>query len=150
MSAADRSACLACERIDRRSFLEGTVLASVAALLAGCMGGGGSTDPSFTGPLTVRPSDLPALASVGGIATTQDAHGSPVAVVRVADQQYAAFSLICPHQGATVGVVGSAFRCPQHGAQFAADGHWTGGQRTSNLQALAAAYDASTGELTIS
>ncbi len=142
------SRCAGCAGIDRRAFLEQTALAGVAAFLAACAAGTDTTGPSFTGPLTVTVADFPALASVGGIARV-DSGGSPVAAVRTGDSQYAAFSMVCPHQGATVGIVGGGFRCPQHGARFAADGSWVGGQRTSNLRALSTQYDGTSGTLTI-
>jgi Rieske Fe-S protein len=142
------SGCAGCRAIDRRAFLQHTALAGVAAFLAGCAAGSSTTGPSFTGPLTVTVTDFPALASVGGIARV-DSGGSPVAAVRTGDTQYAAFSLVCPHMGATVGIVGAGFRCPQHGARFAADGSWVGGQPTSNLRALTTQFDAASGALTI-
>lgn len=137
--------CGAC--LSRRTFLAQTAVAGVAAFLAGCAAGS-STGPS--GPLSVTVTNFPALASIGGIARVDGNSRSPVAAVRVGATQYAAFSLVCPHQGATVGIDGSGFRCPQHGARFAADGTWTGGQPTSNLHTLSAQFDASTGILTIS
>jgi Rieske Fe-S protein len=97
----------------------------------------------------VTPADFPALSTVGGIARVDGGHGSPVAAVRTGDNQYAAFSLVCPHQGATVAIKGSGFQCPQHGARFNADGSWAGGQPTSNLQMLSAVYDRASGSLTI-
>jgi Rieske Fe-S protein len=142
------SHCAGCRAIDRRVFLQQTALAGVAAFLAGCAAGSNTTGPSFTGPLTVTVADFPALTSVGGIARV-DGGGSPVAAVRTGETQYAAFSLVCPHMGATVGIVGAGFRCPQHGARFAADGTWVGGQPTSNLHALTTQFDATTGTLTI-
>ena len=141
--------CAGCAVLDRRAFLAQTALAGVAAFLAGCAGGADTAGPSFTGPLTVSAADFPALAMVGGIARVDGGGGSPVAAVRVGATQYAAFSLVCPHRGATVGISGSGFRCPQHGALFAADGSWAGGQPTSNLHALAAQFDPATGLLTI-
>jgi Rieske Fe-S protein len=141
--------CNGCEGIDRRTFLAQTAaLAGVAAFLAACGAAGDSNGPSFTGPLTVNVADFPPLASVGGIARV-DSGGSPVAAVRTGNTQYSAFSLICPHQHATVGISGNGFLCPQHGARFSSDGTWTGGQRTSNLQALTTQFDAATGTLTI-
>jgi Rieske Fe-S protein len=89
------------------------------------------------------------LANVGGIARV-DSGGSPVAAVRTGASTFAAFSLICPHFGCTVGINGSAFLCPCHGARFGSSGAWTGGQRTSNLSSLGASYDATTDVLTIS
>lgn len=146
----DGTHCAGCAALDRRAFLARTALAGVAAFLSACAAGGDPTAPSFRGPVTVVPGDFPALAVVGGIARVDGGQGSPVAVVRVSDAQYAAFSLVCPHQGATVNIAGAGFRCPQHGARFASDGSWTGGQSTSNLRALSAAFDPVTGELTIS
>jgi Rieske Fe-S protein len=147
--AGDGTRCTGCAALDRRTFLARTALAGVAAFLSACATGGDATAPAFTGPLTVTPADFTALAAVGGIARVDGGQGSPVAVVRVSDTQYAAFSLVCPHQRATVNISGAGFRCPQHGARFASDGSWTGGQSTSNLRSLSAAYDPARGELTI-
>jgi Rieske Fe-S protein len=96
----------------------------------------------------VQVSDYAALSNVGGIARV-DNGGTPVAAVRTGASTFAAFSLICPHFGCTVGINGSAFRCPCHGAQFASTGTWIGGQRTTNLTSLGTSYDATTGILTI-
>jgi Rieske Fe-S protein len=93
-------------------------------------------------------SGFAALANVGGIARV-DNGGTPVAAVRTGASTFAAFSLICPHFGCTVGINGSSFLCPCHGARFAASGAWTGGQPTSNLSSLATSYDSTTGVLTI-
>jgi Rieske Fe-S protein len=143
------SRCAVCIGIDRRTFLAQTALAGVAAFLAGCAAGtGDATAPSFNGPLTVNVADFPPLANVGGIARV-DSGGSPVAAVRTGDSQYSAFSLVCPHAGATVAIVGSGFQCPRHGARFAPNGNWVGGQSTSNLHALITQFDSSTGTLTI-
>jgi Rieske Fe-S protein len=140
--------CEACRGIDRRAFLEQTALAGVAAVLAGCAAAGDSTAPSFTGPLTVKVADFPALANAGGIARV-DSGASPVAAVHTGSNQYSAFSLVCPHAGATVGIIGAGFQCPGHGARFAADGSWIGGQPTSSLRQLTTQFDSSSGTLTI-
>ncbi len=141
--------CAECALVDRRTFLAQTALAGVAAFLAGCSAGSGPTGPSFNGPLVITPAQYPSLGAVGGIARVDTPDGYPVAVVRMGAQQYAAFSLVCPHQGATVNISGSGFLCPNHGARFASDGTWQGGQHTSNLRSLSATYDAASGELTI-
>jgi nitrite reductase/ring-hydroxylating ferredoxin subunit len=143
--------CPGCGAVDRRTFLAQTALAAgVGAFLAGCAAGGSDiTAPQFSGPLVVTPAAFPALSTLGGIARVDGGEGSPVAVVRTGDAQYAAFSLVCPHQGATVNIGGPGFQCPQHGARFATDGTWVGGQPTSNLRALSVAYDSSNGSLTI-
>jgi Rieske Fe-S protein len=72
-----------------------------------------------------------------------------VALVRTGAASFAAFSLRCPHQGFTVNVQGGAFACPAHGARFNSSGTWTGGQRTSNLTALPATYNAASGTVVV-
>lgn len=135
----------------RRDFLATSAASAVAAaLLAACGGPSGVTGVN-TGPvsLSVQISGYPALANVGGIARV-DSGGTPVAAVRTGTDTFAAFSLICPHFGCTVGINGSAFLCPCHGARFTSSGTWSGGQRTTNLTALTTNYDTATGILTIS
>jgi Rieske Fe-S protein len=133
----------------RREFIATSAASAVAALLvAAC---GGAAGPSgITGPVSfsVQISNYPALANVGGIARV-DSGGPPVAAVRTGATTFDAFSLICPHFGCTVGINGSAFRCPCHGAQFASTGTWIGGQRTTNLSSYSTSYDATTDTLTI-
>ena len=78
--------CAECARLDRRTFLAQTALASVAAFLAGCSVGSGPTGPSFNGPLVISPAQYPSLGAVGGIARVDTADGYPVAVVRTGAQ----------------------------------------------------------------
>lgn len=157
-----RSFCEACEAraaqlisasVDRRTFVTRSALAAAGALLASaCAGGSTPTGPGGlggNGTLSVQISNYPALASVGGIARVDSGQGTPVAAVRTSATTFAAFSLICPHFGCTVGIATGSFACPCHGARFASNGQWTGGQPTGNLNALKASYDATTGLLTI-
>lgn len=134
----------------RREFIATSAAsAAVALLVAACGGASGAT--GVTGPVsfTVDVSKYPALNSIGGIARV-DNGGPPIAAVRTGTNTFAAFSLICPHFGCTVGINGSAFQCPCHGAQFASTGVWIGGQQTTNLSSYFTTYDATTGVLTIS
>jgi Rieske Fe-S protein len=133
----------------RREFITTSAASAMAALLVTACGASGTTGVN-TGPisLSVQVSNYSALANVGGMAEV-DRGGTPVAAVRTGANSFAAFSLICPHNGCTVGITGSSFYCPCHGAQFASTGAWTGGQRTSNLASLTTSYDATTGMLTI-
>jgi Rieske Fe-S protein len=133
--------------IARREFVVGAAAALAAMALAAC-GGDHLTAPETIASTQVKVSDFPALATVGGVATTSIS-GSPVAIVRTGSTTFAAFSRICPHQGATIDVVNSGFRCPKHGATFSLSGQWTGGQKTSNLKSYPVAYDGTTGTLTI-
>ena len=131
--------------IDRRTFVaNGTMAAVIAVLAGGCMG---PTSPKVS--LVVQLSNFPSLANVGGIARVDGGSGSPVAAVRTGSASFAAYSLICPHYGCTVGVAGTYFQCPCHGATFDASGQWIGGQPANNLTSLNVTYDAAAGTLTI-
>jgi len=146
--------CAGCG-IDRRAFLTQSTLAAVAALLAEACGTGvwdpvsptANVIPS-TG-LTFTLANYPALASVGGIQKVVDPSGAPLALVRTGATTFTALSLVCPHQGTTVNVSGSGFLCPNHGAKFAADGTWVGGQATANMTSYAVTYDAAAGTLAV-
>jgi Rieske Fe-S protein len=136
--------------IDRRAFLaQGTIAAVAAVLAVGCAAA--ATGTSHVNE-TIAVGDFPALSAVGGVARVDGGSGGPVAAVRTGQASFAAFSLVCPHYGCTVGVYNGStppFQCPCHGAEFAGNGQWYGGQPTGNLRALTTAYDASTGTLTI-
>lgn len=125
---------------------------AVGALLASACGngriGGGVTDVGTVG-VTVKLSDYPTLATVGGIAKLNGT-ATPIAVVREAAAQYRAFSLVCPHEGTTVGINGTGFLCPNHEARFSGTGQWLGGQVTSSLHEFAVASNATAGTLSIS
>ena len=126
-----RSACAAaCDvgpLVDRRDFILRAALAAASVALAAC--GADSATAPFSAVLT--------------------ANGSPIAVVRTGTATFLALSRICPHQGGTIGVSGTGFMCPVHGARFSSTGTWTGGQVTSNMRSYATNYDPSTGILTI-
>ena len=140
--------CSTCDGMDRRSFLSAATLAAITLALAACSDttgpGSGGNNPTAT----VKVSDYPALSAVDGIATLS-VQGTPIAIVRTGTDSYLALSRVCPHQGATVGVNGSGFLCPRHGARFSETGTWVGGQPTSNLRSYSTSYDATTGTLTI-
>jgi Rieske Fe-S protein len=134
--------------IGRRTFLAQSALLAAAAALAACAGGGDPTSPSLSGQATVKVSDYPTLSTVGGIALVS-IQSSPFAIVRTGTSSFVALSRVCPHQGSIVNQNGSGFLCPNHGAQFSANGTWIGGQPTSSLRSYATTYDAATGTLTI-
>jgi len=100
--------------------------------------------------LAINVNDFAALTPVGGIARVDGNAGPPVAVYHSGVDTYRAYSMTCPHAGTTVNIQTSGFRCPNHGATFAATGVWTGGQKTSNLFELTTVYDPATGALDIS
>jgi cytochrome b6-f complex iron-sulfur subunit len=157
VSETTTPACGACaerreplDGIGRRTFLAQSAMLAAAAMLAAC-GGSGSSDPtapSLSGSASIKVSDYPALASVGGIALVT-VQSYPLAIVRTGTSSYVALSRVCPHQGSIVNTSGSGFLCPNHGAQFSATGAWVGGQPTSSLRSYVTTYDAATGTLTV-
>lgn len=139
---------------DRRAFISETArLAALAVLVSACSGGLGSlTGPGSTSlsqAITIKLSDYPALANAGGAARINGT-SVPIALVNEGNSNYTALSLICTHQGGTVQWNGQIFICPVHGAEFAADGHWIGGQPTTSLHTYPTSYDAGAGTVTIS
>jgi len=135
--------------IDRRQFLLRGALAAAAVALAACGAGiTDSTGPNLSGSATLKVTDYPQLATVGGVALVT-IQGAPLAVVRTSTTNFLALSRICPHQGQTIQEVSNGFYCPGHGAQFSLNGTWEGGQPTSNMRSYATTYDAASGTLTI-
>lgn len=132
----------------RREFLAASLLAAVGSVLASACGSETGPSPGFTGTFSVTVADYPTLATVGGIALLQNPP-SPMAAVRTGAGSFAVFSRLCPHQGTTIGLNGTGFRCPNHGALFDSQGHNVGGQSTSSLHQYAASYDAGTDTLTV-
>lgn len=141
--------CAECDGVDRRTFLEAALAALGLTGLAACAASA-LTAPPVTA-FSVRVADFPALAAVGGIAVVDNGSrsGEPIAVARTGASAFVALSLVCPHRGTTVSVVSSGFYCPGHGATFAANGTWTGGQPTSNLASYSISYDQAAGTLQI-
>ena len=133
--------------IARRAFLSQSAVMAAMAALAACSLDAGGTAPSSVS-LTVKLSDHASLASVGGVAVLT-ASGSPIAVVRTGASSFTALSLVCPHQGATIGQSGSGFQCPRHGATFTLSGAWVGGEPTSSMRSYPAVYDATAGTVVI-
>jgi len=144
--------CNGCElafAMDRRTFVTTAAMAAATVLLTGCGGGSGDgtgiVQPPAGTSFTATVANFPALGAVGGVARVVT--NPPIAVARIAAAQYKAYSLICTHQGTPVGINGNnTLRCPNHGAEFAFDGRWTGGaQNTSSLTTLTSTFDAVTG-----
>lgn len=163
MRNEETSTCIGCSTraepppsngIGRRTFLaQSAVLAAVAALNAcGASDGGGFTAPNLGGSTTtgatIKVSEQPALATVGGVALVTIAN-SPFAIVRTGANTFLALSRVCPHQGSIVNKTSNGFLCPNHGAQFSSTGAWVGGERTSNMRSYTTTYDATTDTLTV-
>jgi Rieske Fe-S protein len=134
--------------MDRRGFLTQSVALAAMAVLAGAC----SSSPfgvNFNQPVTVKLADYPALSQVGGVARLNDTN-VPIALANLGNDSYAALSLICPHQGGPISWRGDAFVCALHGATFADDGHWIGGQPTGHMHEYSTSYDATAGTVTVS
>lgn len=149
--------CGGCE-VSRRVFVERTALAALATMLVNACGDGevggplGSQPPPPVTPggLVVRLANFPALAEVGGTARVDGSTETPIGVSRVSADSFVAVSMICTHAGfKPIDIQPVGYRCPNHGALFADDGTWTGGQATTNLERYTVVYDASAGTLTI-
>jgi Rieske Fe-S protein len=149
--------------VSRRAFVSAATLAVVVAVLDACSSstapavsgssgsnGTGSSDSSGSSgrALIVKLTDFSALSAVGGIARV-DTSGAPTALVRTGTSSFTAFSMVCPHQGTTIGITNGSFTCPNHGARFNASGTWIGGQQTTNLLSYSTTYDAAAGTITI-
>jgi cytochrome b6-f complex iron-sulfur subunit len=134
--------------VDRRAFIaQSTMIAALAALAGSC-----SSNPfgvTLDQSVTVSLADYPELADEGGVARLRDVT-VPIAVVNLGSGEYAALSLVCPHQGGPVSWNGSEFWCSEHGATFAEDGRWTGGQPTSHLREYNVTFDDVAGTVTVS
>lgn len=133
--------------IDRLTFFKQGAAVIAAMALAACAGDA-TTAPSTVSATTLTLASNPKLATVGGVVTL-NIGGSPVAVVRESTSSFAAFSLVCPHQGETVQPQTTRFYCPGHGAMFDLNGQWIGGQRTSNLRSYPVTYDSAAGTVTV-
>ncbi|MBC7561849.1 MAG: Rieske 2Fe-2S domain-containing protein [Gemmatimonadaceae bacterium] len=143
MTAEDVT-CGGCSLVTRRGFVSQATLAAVAAVLAGCGGGGdggGSTGPVVTTPprppqiptpLVVTLANFPVLANVGGAARVSS---QPLIALARTSAGIVGYSLDCTHAGSPVDIRSNfTLKCPNHGAEFAFDGTWTGGeQRTTSL-----------------
>ena len=150
------AACTGAAAMDRRRFLAAAVAVGAVSLLGGCTREGGDGDePNIVSPpgrganVTVTLAAHPALAAVGGVARVSDA--PPIALARTGPSEFSAFSLYCTHAGSVVAIrADNSLRCPNHGAEFAFDGAWTGGgQVTTRLEPLRTTYDPGAGTVRI-
>ena len=146
-AAAD---CAGCPVMSRREFVGRASMVLAALGLAGC-GIGSSLEP-LRSSVTINLADHPALLTVGGAAAVSTDPKTPVAVSRLSETEFEAFSLKCPHEGQQVGVYNDSktFVCSGHGARFNLQGQWIGGQSTGNLTSYRTTFDAAAGTVTIS
>ncbi len=152
MKPEARAQCEEC--LSRREFLaKSAVAAAVVVVAVGC--GNGQFGPTpFTAP-NARGSgsnanifvvgSYPALATAGTLVMVD----SYRAVKRTGAQTFAAYSMICTHQGCLTALSNNTFYCPCHGAQFDSSGHVIRGPAPSPLATIATSYDPTTDQLTL-
>lgn len=139
--------------VDRRGFLASASVLSLGALMTAACGDGVIAGPAFipefpADPFAFDPRSVPALQQIGGRVVVTSGVTSPILLERMSATQYRGLSLVCPHRGTIVDVTSSGFVCPNHGARFALDGAWAGGQDTGSLAPVAVRSNAD-GTLTI-
>lgn len=136
--------------LDRRGFLSRSAALGVLAALAGsCAPPNLGPDYNLAQPVTLSLADYPELAAVDGVARVRETD-TPIALVNLGGGTYLALSLVCPHQGGRISWLGSEFQCNVHGATFAEDGHWIGGQPTGSMRQYITTYNAGADTVTIS
>ncbi|HEY5219172.1 MAG TPA: ubiquinol-cytochrome c reductase iron-sulfur subunit [Gemmatimonadaceae bacterium] len=139
---------MACDDcVSRRAFLATSALAVVAAA-TGC--GNGQIGPDAVaglgnGTLTIKVGDFPDLAVTGTLVSVSNV----VAAKRTDTAAFAAYSMVCTHQGCLTSLQSNSFFCPCHGSMFDSGGRVTRGPATTALPQFATSYDAVSDQLTI-
>jgi Rieske Fe-S protein len=140
--------------INRRQFLSAAAGAAGLTVLHGC-GDGLVTGPFATlpaGPVTMVVGDFPGLATPGTLVKFPQ---QPIAVKRLDDTTFDAYSMVCTHQGCHTTIVSlvdipQAFTCACHGSRFDENGQVLRGPASAPLPRFITSYDAATDTLTIS
>lgn len=136
--------------VNRREFLARSALAAAAAALAvGCgngqIGPSAPTSPGGNSTNTITVGDFPQLANVGTLVKVNNFQ----AVKRTGAATFAAYSMVCTHQGCLTQLSSNVFFCPCHGAEFDASGRVVRGPASRALGQFSTAYDPATDTLTI-
>lgn len=119
----------------RRTVLIGTAALGSGLAVAGCASAAPTAAPTPTtgplGPTTDVPVGSAAIFADRGVVVTQATAGS-----------FAAFSVLCPHQGCNVGSVeGAEIICPCHDSRFGLDGTVLTGPAESGLEMRSVTVD---------
>jgi len=131
----------------RRVFVA-TTCATVAGTLTGCGGGssptGATSVPSASTPPIASELRVPLMAVGATVPASVNLVGglvTPLAVTRLTEAQVVAVSLICTHQGCTVGLPqssGGTLDCPCHGSRFRVSGQVVQGPASRALASFPA------------
>jgi len=122
--------------LSRRSLITG--ICGVAALSLAPLSAEGATvvKKLANGKLSIRVKDIPKVVGVGSSVQIGKVKGQPVALFRTGPSTFAAFSLLCPHQGVTLTQDESGWVCQAHGSKFEKDGALNFGPATTDLPAV--------------
>jgi Rieske Fe-S protein len=122
--------------LSRRSLITG--ICGVAALSLAPLSAEGATvvKKLANGKLSIRVKDIPKVVGVGSSVQIGKVKGQPVALFRTGPSTFAAFSLLCPHQGVTLTQDASGWVCQAHGSRFEKDGALNFGPATTDLPAV--------------
>ena len=139
--------------VSRRDFLtRGTLALAGAAALAAC--GDGHFGPEAVvapaGPYAIKVGSFPELSITGQLVVPPG--NKFVAIKRTGPLTFAAYSIVCTHQGCLTELQGNALVCPCHDSHFDANGAVTQQPRQGTATALptfTTLYDPSTDMLTI-
>jgi len=139
--------------LNRRQFLaKSAVAAAAVALAAGC--GNGQIGPTaYTPPGSgsssnnnaIKVGNYPQLANVGTLVKVDNYQ----AVKRTGATTFAAYSMVCTHQGCLTELTSNIFFCPCHGAEFDSSGRVIRGPASRSLGQYTTSYDPATDMLTI-
>jgi len=138
--------------LSRRDFLANAAGFAGLTALASCGDGELSGVPTAPigsgGPVIITIAEFPQLATAGVLVRVPS---ESIAVKRLDASSFAAFSMVCTHQGCLVSITnGQQFDCPCHFSRFNSDGAVVRGPATLPLPNLTTSYDPATDQLTIS
>lgn len=147
---------MGCEEcMTRRRFLAQSAMAAAAAAVVAACGNGQIGPTAYTPPggnsnggsngTTIKVGNFPQLANVGTLVKVDTYQ----AVKRTGATSFAAFSMVCTHQGCLTQLQSNIFYCPCHGAEFDSSGRVIRGPASRPLGQYTTSYDAATDTLTI-
>lgn len=144
-----------CEHcINRRQFLTSAAAGAAGLVAISACGDGEVTGPfadELTNPVSIVVGNFPALATSGTLVRLPD---NAIVVARVGPTSFAAFSMVCTHQGCVTNLGNNELTCPCHFSRFASDGSVINGPTTGEgitpLKQYVASYNTATDTLTIS
>lgn len=153
---------MSCEHcLNRRDFFAKSALAAAALLAAQACGDGQIGPPAaqsvagdpllpLGGPVTIKLSDFPELATTGVIVAIPKER----TVMRTGPSTFLGLSRLCSHQQCDIDIKGDHFECPCHGSQFTATGAVIRGPNIASppigpLRTLNVTVDQAAGTLTV-